>query len=191
MGTEIALGRGAGTGAGRERRIRDAEHLHEEFTNYTLFAEENLVSAKTKSGEKVVPWTITSFCTYLGVSNRTWNKWRSERDDLKEAIEIVEDRIVDHLQRGGLANGFHPGLVGLAIERHANKRAAQAALAAPLPTTPPQVIANTLHPDMTEEQQELILEAGLELPLYPQTLLDQGIPFHMPALPKPTVADDD
>lgn len=49
-------------------------------------------------------------------------------------------------------------------------------------------VADMWHPDMTAEQEDALLAAGVDIPLYPQALIDHGIPFHMPALSE---KDDD
>lgn len=199
MSSSVPTLRGMGTGAGWKRRIKTPEQLFDEFEAYIKFAEENLwFAAEGKfdpETKKVTPtkikhgsWTIVSFCHFLGIGTKSWHNWRNKREDLKPAIEVIEERIRDHRNRGAEAGVFNPGFVSWQNERQERLAAEKAELPATPPTVAAQYIANTWHPEMTKEQEDALLAAGVDIPLYPQALIDQGIPFHMPATPE---AEDD
>ncbi|SEP26652.1 DNA-packaging protein gp3 [Salinihabitans flavidus] len=71
------------------------------FFAYVEFVEENPLYEdkifKTTNGivratlRKDRPMTIASFCIFLGVTTQAWRYWRKNRDDLAEAIELIED----------------------------------------------------------------------------------------------------
>lgn len=193
MGNDLPTARGFDTGAGRKRRIETPEQLLEEFQAYTVFAHENLgfpvEGVKDKDGTLRVTkyrhgsWTIVSFCHFLGVGTSDWAVWRNARDDLKEAIDIIEARIRDHRRRGGEAGVFHAGLVIWDAEREERKRARLAGQSE-TPTVAPDLVANIVHPDMTPEQFDLYTAAGVEVPLYTQRQIDAGMPLFLPPVEK-------
>ena len=188
--------RGAGTGKGRERRIKSPEHLFEELAKYKVFFHEKLgfpIDGKidletgkfTPTKFKYGSYTIESFCHFLGVGTKSWELWRRDREDLKDAIRVIEEQFIDHRRRGGESGVFNAGLVAWDLEREERKKAA---LPPPPPSVNADLVANFEHPDMTEEQEEALLAAGVEIPMYTRQLIELGVPFTMPMLPE--VEDD-
>ncbi|WP_068303367.1 terminase small subunit [Pararhodobacter sp. CCB-MM2] len=195
MGNNLPAKRGFGTGAGWKRRIETPDELLAKFEEYTAFAKENLAfpvelirGADGKlQGTKFKPgtWTIVSFCHFLGVTRYSWDDWNKHRTDLREAIDVIEERIRDHNRRGADAGVFHAGMAALDLEREERKRARLEAQSE-APTVASELVANIVHPDMTSEQFDLYTAAGVSFPLYTQQQLDAGFPLILPPLPSRT-----
>lgn len=196
MGNPYQVVRGNGSGAGWKRRIETPAQLLEEFQAYTEFAHEKLAfpveSVRGKDGKlhatkyRHGTWTIVSFCHFLGVSDQTWLDWHRDRDDLRAALGVVENRIRDHNKRGADAGVFSAAMAAYDLEREERKRARLAAQAEPPPVAS-ELVANIVHPDMTPEQFDAYTAAGVEVPLYTQKQIDAGMPLFLPPLePKET-----
>lgn len=197
MSDKLPTLRGCGTGAGWKRRIETPQQMFAEFQAYTEWAVDNLnfpleKTLNNQTGKFQVTkvressWSIVSFCHYLGVSQMTWSNWRKDRDDLKEAIAVVEERIRDHRKRGAEAGVFQASVVMWHLERDARIEEKRKAveLAPPSPSEASidmDMVANMVHPD---DPDPLGIEDGVwPRPLFSQAQLDAGIPFFKPNKP--------
>lgn len=92
----------------RPRKVETHEQLVNHFVCYAEYAENNpiIVTRLLRIGDgrvvsadlrKQRPLTVESFCIFLGITSRTWRHWRSNREDLADTIEVIEDAIYDQL----------------------------------------------------------------------------------------------
>ncbi|WP_174148306.1 terminase small subunit [Leisingera sp. ANG59] len=87
----------------RPRKIETPQCLRERFVEYAKHVESNpLVERKllkTSNGtvgaelRKDRPMTIAGFCSFIGVTSQAWRYWRTNREDLKDPIELIENAI--------------------------------------------------------------------------------------------------
>jgi hypothetical protein len=146
------------------------------------------------------PINLYSFVAYaqrpLGIDNRWWA--RNSRGDanackvhgLREAIAAIESCVAGHLASGGLKASVHAGMAAqmlktmedreqLSAEKEARAKLQQEQAE---PETPPEQIANFVHPDMTPECYDKCIAAGVQPPLYSQQQLEAGFPLFLPEL---------
>lgn len=105
----------------RPRLIASPYQLLERFVCYAKFIEKNplqeeklftyknqVVRAKLR---KARPLTLTGFCTFLGITAQAWRYWRKTREDLSEAVELIENAIFAHKFEGAAAGIFKANIL--------------------------------------------------------------------------------
>src|SRR5262245_33472693 len=60
---------------------------------------------------KMRPMTIRGLCIFLGISHRTWNEWKKDREDLLETIERVDSVIYTWKFDGAAAGLLNANLI--------------------------------------------------------------------------------
>lgn len=105
----------------RPRRLDGPSQLLERFVEYAKHVEENpFLEEKvlnTSHGTVVVklkrerPMTIASFCLFLDVTSQAWRYWRRNREDLEEAIELIENAVFAHKFERVAAGIFKANLI--------------------------------------------------------------------------------
>lgn len=108
-------------GRGRRPLFETPEKLIEAAIKYFQWLEENplheakVVSYQGNTSIEDVPKmraaTLTAMCLHMGTSPRTWLMWKSDRPDLKEAMDWCEDLIRDQKYVGGAAGLLNPNII--------------------------------------------------------------------------------
>lgn len=98
---------------GEEPMIKSEQQLLDEAAGYfndldiNPFMEAGIYGkdAVKKELPKMRPPTIKGLCCWIGINERTWREWRERRDDLKDAIEFIQ-QIIWTMKFEGTASGF-------------------------------------------------------------------------------------
>lgn len=113
---------------GRTPQMLTEEQLIEKASKYFAWVTDNpLREERSWQSDGVVVthaapvarvMTITGLCNFLGITYRTWKVWRNEREDLQNAVEMIDQIIQQHkieLASAGLVqHAFISKLMGLA-----------------------------------------------------------------------------
>ena len=59
--------------------------------------------------------SIMGICAFIGITDKTWRKWRNEREDLKEVISTVEAAIFAEQLEGAASETVNPMIVARLI----------------------------------------------------------------------------
>ena len=105
----------------RPRVIAAPRQLLERFVSYAEFInqhplqEEKLFTFRDKivraTLRKTRPLTLSGFCIFLGITPQAWRYWRKNREDLSEAIELIECAIYAHKFEGAAAGIFKANII--------------------------------------------------------------------------------
>jgi hypothetical protein len=106
---------------GKQRVIEYPEELLEAAREYFEWVEENpmfemkpyVIGAKVKMVEvpKARVPILRGLCAFIGISSDAWRRWKKERPDLLEALELIEDVIYENKFAGAAAGLFNAALV--------------------------------------------------------------------------------
>lgn len=171
---------------GRPRYIANGDALIERYNEYVDWCDNNplkeqKVFGSAKDGvvkttvDKRRVRTVKGFCKYLGITNRCWELWCKNREDLQDAIADIRDDISNDKYEGGVAGLYHAGIIyrdlGL-IEKRETDNAHKHQLPPPdkAPALDEAHAAIHVHPNDPNP-------LDLPRPLFSRAQLDAGIPF--------------
>lgn len=116
--------------SGNIKKYETAEDLLNACCDYFTHTNQNpWLSNKTKNvskhtGEEVtseetyhiLPYTIVSMCTHMGICRKTWENYRNQEDtedskDILRVIAMVEDIIRDQKYRGASTGQFNANII--------------------------------------------------------------------------------
>lgn len=173
-------------GHSRSGLVKDLSELTDCFADYREEQEEN--------GHPMDLYSWFSYgARHLGIGRRWWRKVMTsdpaapKLEGLRETCVVIEDIIAGRLASEALRGEIHPGLAGQQLQTMENRDqlvAEREDLARKeedtTPATPPEQIANIVHPDMTAEQYDACIAASVQPPLYSQQQLESGMPLFLP-----------
>lgn len=107
--------------AGRPRAIETPEQLREACLAYFDWVADNplcrdeLVTFQGKASHEPVAlmraMTLRAMCLHIGISDRTWQSWRDEQEDLREVMEWAEAVIYVWKFEGAAAGQLNPAII--------------------------------------------------------------------------------
>jgi hypothetical protein len=159
----------------RPPKINSPEELMAKFDEYRHARDE---MSRHGTLRRKAPYTLVSFCHFLGVVTDTWHQWRAKREDLREAIAAIDEAIFDDKYEGAALNIFNAQIIGRDLGL-ADRQVVGVHRAPPPPPPPnPNEIpaehqAIHVHPDDPDP-------LNLPRPLYSQAQIEAGNPFTAP-----------
>lgn len=110
---------------GAPRIYETPEALWDDCCQYFEWVEENPLYERkafsfqgaviTEDLPKLRALTIEGLCGFLGISRWTWSRWKQEREDLCDTIELIELIIYEQKFSGAAAELLNPSFIGKAL----------------------------------------------------------------------------